>query len=189
MSVILGNQLRLRSLSFRRCEIDILFDRRRTPEQVKLELKFAKGFSSNMKGDEPMSSDMRYARQKYMPKRRRLSRKNLKREAENIPNESLLKRQRIYSADNKSASEHVRVSKRTTNNAALTVSKYSRYSGQPHFLNLLKRRPRKSFDKPLTKRRKIVKLRKRKRCRWTSTYRMHVSRSHLFKKKRRNTMT
>ena len=105
-----------------------------------------------------------------------------------IPNESLLKRQRIYSADNNTASEHVRVFKRTLNNAALPVSKSSRYSGQPHLLNLLKRDPPESFDKPLTKRRKILKLRKRKRFRRTSTYQMHVSGSYLFKKKWRQTM-
>ena len=185
VSVIFGNQLRLRSLNFRRCEIDILFDRRRTAEQVKLELKLAKGFSSNIKGDGPMSSEMRYVRQKYKPKRRRLSRKNLKRDAEHIPNKSLPKRQRIY---NNTAPEHVRVSKRTLDNAELPVSKSSRYSGQLHLLNLLKRDPPESLDKPLTKRRKILKVRKIKRFRRTSTYQMHVSVSHLFKKKRRKTM-
>ena len=42
VSVISGNQLRLRSLSFQRCEIDILFDRCRTAEQLKLEIELAK---------------------------------------------------------------------------------------------------------------------------------------------------
>ena len=126
-----------------------------------------------------MASEMRYARQKYMPKRQRLSSKNLKREAESISYESLLKRQRIYSADNNSVSEHVRVSKRILNNAALHTSKSIWYYGQPHLLNLLKRDPPESLDK----RRKTLKLHKKKRFRRTSTYHMHVSGSHLFKKK------
>ena len=44
-----------------------------------------------------MASEMGYARQKYSPKRRRLSSKILKREAKSISYESLLKKQRIYS--------------------------------------------------------------------------------------------
>ena len=118
-----------------------------------------------------------------------LSSKNLKREAESISYKSLLKKQRIYSADNNSASGHVRVSKKTLNNAALPVSKSSRHSRQPHLLNLLKKDPPESFDNPLTKRRKILKLRKRKLFRRTSTYHMRVFGSHLFKKKKRATIS
>ena len=77
----------------------ILFDRCQTAEEVKHELKLSKGLSSNIEGDGPMASEMRYARQNYTPKRRRLSSKNLQQEAESISYESYTK-QRIYSADN-----------------------------------------------------------------------------------------
>ena len=39
--------------SFLHCQLDTLFDRRRTAEQLALELKLLKGFSSNIEGDGP----------------------------------------------------------------------------------------------------------------------------------------
>ena len=156
LSVMIGNRSRLWSLSFWCCGVDILFNPRQTAEQLTLELKLAKGLSSNTKGDWPMA-EMRYARQKNVPKHRRFSRKHLKREDESIPNESLLKRQRIYSVGNNSAYDHLRISKRTLNNAALPISKSSRYSTRFTLLNLLKTDPLESFDKSLTKWQKILK--------------------------------
>ena len=94
VSVIFGNQLRFQSLGFRRCDVDILFDRRRTAEQLKLELKiYHRRRWAHGVGNEKCQT-------KVCIQRRGLSCKNLKREAESISYEYLLKRQRIYSADN-----------------------------------------------------------------------------------------
>ena len=60
-----------------------------------LEQKLAKGFTSNNKGDGPLMWEIRYISRKYTPKRRRLSTKLFKREAESALNEPPLKRQRF----------------------------------------------------------------------------------------------
>jgi len=174
--------------SFLRCQLDTLFDRWRTAEQLALELKLLKGFSSNIEGDGPLASEVRYVRRKYTPKRRRLSSKHLKRGAENTLDESLGKRRRICSADTYSDYEQVRVSKRLLNHATLPAYKFRRYSGQLHVLNLLKRDLPESCHKPPTKRRKIKKLHRKKWPEHTSTYHMPASGSHPFKKNRQKTI-
>lgn len=173
--------------SFLRCQLDTLFVRWRTAEQLALELKLLKGFSSNIEGDGPLASEVRYVRRKYTPKRRRLSSRHLKRGAENTLDEYLGKRRRICSAYTYSDYEQVRVSKRLLNHATLPAYKFRRYSGQLPVLNLLKRDLPESCHKPPTKRRKIKKLH-RKNSKHTSTYHMPASGSQPFKKNRQKTI-
>jgi hypothetical protein len=173
--------------SFLRCQSDTLFVRWRTAEQLALELKLLKGFSSNIEGDGPLASEVRYVRRKYTPKRRRLSSRHLKRGAENTLDEYLGKRRRICSAYTYSDYEQVRVSKRLLNHATLPAYKFRRYSGQLPVLKLLKRDLPESCHKPPTKRRKIKKLH-RKNSKHTSTYHMPASGSQPFKKNRQKTI-
>ena len=78
----------------------------------------AKEFSSNVEGDGPLTSVIRYISRKYTIKRRRLSSIPLKREAISALNEPPSKRQRIYAVANDLNSEQVRVSKRTLDSGA-----------------------------------------------------------------------
>ena len=69
-------------------------------EQIIFERKLAKGFSSNVEDDGPLTSEIRYIKRKYTVKRRRLSSKPLKRDAISALEEAPFKRQRIYAVTN-----------------------------------------------------------------------------------------
>ena len=83
------------------CESKAICVRHRTAKQIILERKLAKGFSSNIEGGRPLMSEIRYIRRNYTPKRRRLSTKLLKREAESAVDELPIKRQLIFNIVNK----------------------------------------------------------------------------------------
>ena len=93
-----------------------------------LERKLVKGFSSNIEGDRPLTSSIRYIRRKYTVKRRKLSRKPLKRGAESALDEPPFKRQRIYDVANNLNSEQVRVFKRTLNSGTVPLGKRQKTS-------------------------------------------------------------
>ena len=120
----------------------------RTAEHIILEQKLAKGFSSNIEGDGPLMSEIRYVRRKYTPKRRRLSTKLLKRQAETALDEPPLKRQRIFNIVNNSNVEQVRDSKRIPNRT-LHPSKFCRFARQLQVF--LKRVAPESLDNPLSR--------------------------------------
>ena len=81
------------------------FVRHQRAEQIILEPKLAKRFSSNIEVDGPLMSEIRYFRRKYTPKLRRLSTKLLTWEAESGLDKPPLKRQRIFNIVNKSNNE------------------------------------------------------------------------------------
>ena len=62
-------------------ELNTLYARNRTVEQIIFERRHAKGFASNVEGDGPLTSAIRYISNNYTTKHRRLSSKPLKREA------------------------------------------------------------------------------------------------------------
>ena len=101
VSVITRRLVRPRSQKFRRSQYVTSYDRHRTTEHIIFQHKLAKGFSSNIKGDGPMMSKVRYICSKR--KHRRL---------------------------NNSTTEEVRVSKRTLNDGPVPPFKLSRYAGQ-----------------------------------------------------------
>ena len=73
MNVISWRLVRPRSQIFRRGQCITSFDRHRTAGQIILEHKLAKGFSSNVEGDGPTISEIRYIKSKRTFKRRRLN--------------------------------------------------------------------------------------------------------------------
>ena len=149
------------------CESDIICVCHRTAEQILLELKLAKGFSSNIQGDGPLMSEIRYIRRKYTPKRRRFSPKLLKREAETALDEPSLKRQRIFNIVKNSNVEQVRGAKRTLNYRTSPPSKFCRFARQLQLL--FKRAAPECFDNPSAKILRISILRNSQRARILSS--------------------